>query len=324
MVNDLSVSPSFPRSWYPLCRSAELPPGRVIRLDAFGLPVVVFRTVAGKVGAMQAQCVHMGANLGRGKIVGERLQCPLHHWEYSTCGQCERIPGVSDIPARARQPAFTCQEHYGLVFAFLGGPPMFEFPLFEASDHDLFSRAFVMDFDTPYQVLAANSFDSQHFASVHHRELLAAPALKRESQHHFGVEFKARVRGDEFHDRLLRRIGVDIVELSAQCWGGNNILAYNARTHARILFTILPITTGHTRIFIVNVLATRTAAALPRLIRRVALAVMHELTVAFLKADVAVMRDLQFKLGVLLPDVDHVFIEWIKYWKSLPLATAEG
>jgi hypothetical protein len=47
---------------------------------------------------------------------------------------------------------------------------------------------------------------------------------------------------------------------------------------------------------------------------------MHQLTIAFLKADIVVMRDLKFKLGVLLPDADHVFIEWVKYWKSLPLA----
>jgi len=34
------------------------------------------------------------------------------------------------------------------------------------------------------------------------------------------------------------------------------------------------------------------------------------------------MRDLKFKFGVLLPDVDRPFIEWIKYWKALPRAGA--
>jgi hypothetical protein len=54
------------------------------------------------------------------------------------------------------------------------------------------------------------------------------------------------------------------------------------------------------------------------------LGVMHTLTIAFLKSDIVVMRDLQFKLGVLLRDADHVFIQWVKYWKSLPLATLKG
>jgi len=51
---------------------------------------------------------------------------------------------------------------------------------------------------------------------------------------------------------------------------------------------------------------------------------MHQLTIAFLKSDIVVMRDLQFKLGVLLKDADHVFIQWVKYWKALPLATLKG
>ncbi len=309
---------SFPASWYPLCRSSELKPGQRIRRQAFGVPLAIFRTATGKVGAMHAQCAHMGANLARGRVVGERVQCPLHHWEFGQCGACERIPGVATIPARARQSALICEEHYGIIFAFLGGPPTFDFPLFENSDHDLYSRAFMMDFDTPYQVLAANSFDSQHFATVHNRTLLEQPSLASESPHHLCIRFRARVDGGHFHDRFLRRIGVDTVDLSAHCWGGNTILAYNARTDARILFTILPITAGRTRVFILNVMAKRTAPSWPRPMRRMALAAMHVLTIAFLKADVAVMRDLQFKLGVLLPDADGCFIEWIKYWKSLP------
>lgn len=313
---------SFPASWYPLCRSTDLAPGRVIPCEAFGHRLAVFRTATGQVGAMLAQCAHMGADLAQGRVVGERLRCPLHEWEYGLAGQCEHIPGIANIPARARQVTLMCAEQYGLVFAFLGGEPTFDFPLFEASDHHVYSRAYVMDFDTPYQVLAANSFDSQHFSTVHHRELLAPPTVKRESAHHFGVAFNARVHGDEFHDRFLRWIGVDIVELSAHCWGGNNILAYNARTHARILFTLLPLAEQRTRVFIVNVLASRTAPTAPSLVRRALLAGMHELTVAFLKPDIAVMRQLQFKLGVLLPDLDHCFIEWVRYWKALPRVPA--
>jgi hypothetical protein len=49
---------------------------------------------------------------------------------------------------------------------------------------------------------------------------------------------------------------------------------------------------------------------------------MHQLTIAFLRSDIAVMRDLKFKFGVLLPEVDRTFIEWIKYWKALPRAAA--
>lgn len=315
---------AFPASWYPLCRSSELKRSQVIKRNAFGLSLAVFRTKSGKVGAVHSECAHMGADLSRGRVAGERLQCPLHEWEYSSSGMCEHIPAAATVPGRARQMSLICREQYGMVFGFLGGTPTFEYPLFEHSDHDLYSAPYMMDFETPYQVLAANSFDSQHFSTVHHRKLLEPPTLKSFSPHHLSVDFRAQVEGEQLNDRLLRRVGVDVVELSAHCWGGNNILAYNARTNARILFTILPVTDKKTRVYILNVMPSKTAPRLPRLLRRLILSFMHRMTIAFLKSDIVVMRDLQFRLGVLLKDADHVFIQWVKYWKSLPLATLKG
>jgi phenylpropionate dioxygenase-like ring-hydroxylating dioxygenase large terminal subunit len=276
LVDELRVPPepartppareaAFPRSWYPLCRSGEVAPGRALRREAFGVPLAVFRTASSKVGALHAECSHMGADLARGRVVGERLQCPLHNWEYGVCGGCERIPAVEEIPGRARQAALVCEEHFGLVFGWLGGEPAFKFPSFERTDASLYSGALAMDFDAPYQVLAANSFDSQHFATVHNRILLEPPALRRLSPYHISVNFRARVGGGQAHDRLLRRFGVDTVELSAHCWGGNNMLAYNARTNARILLALLPLDANRTRAFILNVLADDTAVRLPRL-----------------------------------------------------------
>jgi len=316
------MNPPFPASWYPLCRSAELKASRVIKRQAFGMPLAVFRTQSGKVAAIHAQCIHMGADLSRGKVIGERLQCPLHKWEFGIEGRCEHIPVSYQVPGRAWQVALVCREQYGVVFAFLGGTPSFDFPQFEESDPTLYTRAFSMDFDTPYQVLAANSFDSQHFSSVHHRPLLEPPTLGSIAPQHFSVRFRARVEGKNFNDHLLRLAGVDFVDLAAHCWGGNNILAYNGRTNARILFTIVPITEEKTRIYILNIIAKQTLQDWPRPIRMLALTIMHALTIAFLKADIAVMRDLKFKLGTLLPEADHVFIEWVKYWKTLPRATA--
>src|ERR1700676_2663758 len=177
-----------------------------------------------------------------------------------------------------------------------------------------------MSFPAPYQVLAANSFDSQHFATVHDRPLLAAPALTTRSPFPLGVRFRARVLGHRFHDRLLCRIGVEEVDLSAECWGGNTILATNHRTGARILFTVLPVDADHSRIFVLNVLGRETAAALPLAARRLLAAGIHRLTMAFLAPDIAVMQELRWELGTLLPDLDRCFVEWIRYWQALPTA----
>src|SRR5687767_16033636 len=112
VVDPMTNHLSFPASWYPLCRSSELKRRQVIGLEAFGFDLAVLRTASGKVVAMQAHCIHMGADLSRGRVIGERLQCPLHEWEFGPQGICEHIPATTDIPERARMVTLVCEEHY--------------------------------------------------------------------------------------------------------------------------------------------------------------------------------------------------------------------
>src|SRR3989304_6625275 len=112
---------SFPKSWYPLCRSSDVKRGKVIRQIAFGVPLAIYRTHRGRVGVLNATCIHMGADLARGRVVGERLQCPLHEWEFGANGRCEHIPANWEISERARQTHLCTQERYGGIFAFLCG-----------------------------------------------------------------------------------------------------------------------------------------------------------------------------------------------------------
>jgi aminopyrrolnitrin oxygenase len=312
---------SYPKSWYPLCRSSDVKRGKVIRQIAFGVPLAIFRTESGCVSAMTATCIHMGADLSRGRVVGERLQCPLHHWEYNASGMCEHIPAESAVPARARQTSLVCEERYGIIFAFLGGEPTFPIPGFPAEAAPRSSRVHMMEFDTPYQVLASNSYDAQHFSSVHHRTLLEAPRMFAHAPHHYGVSFRARVDGTNYNDRLLRAIGVKEVELEANCYGGNTVVAYSGRTANYIMFATLPITETRSRIFVLNAVTTERARKLPSFILPLMLELTHQLTLAFLHADIAVVNELQYKFGILLPESDAGFLGWMRYWNSLPTAS---
>ena len=312
---------SFPKSWYPLCRSSDVKRGRVIRQIAFGVPLAIYRTRQGQVGVLNATCVHMGADLSRGSVVGERLQCPLHEWEFGANGKCEHIPATAEIPERASQIYLCSQERYGLVFAFLGGEPAFPLPGFPVDAAPQTSRVQMMEFNTPYQVLASNSYDAQHFSSVHHRTLLETPRLFRDAPHHYGISFRARVDGMNYNDRILRAAGVQEVELNANCYGGNMVIAYSGRTANYIMFATLPITATRSRIFVLNAMSAQSARRLPALIRPLMLEITHQLTLAFLHADIAVVNELQFKFGVLLPEADAGFLGWMRYWNSLPAAT---
>ncbi|MBL8079881.1 MAG: Rieske 2Fe-2S domain-containing protein [Anaerolineales bacterium] len=312
---------SFPKAWYPLALSTSLNRGGILRQTAFGVPLVLYRSKRGRVGVMSSTCIHMGADLSRGKVSGERLQCPMHGWEFNTNGKCEHIPSASEIPDRAQQIALYVEEKNGIIFGYLGGQPNASLPDFPAEAYSQTSRITVMDFDTPYQVLASNSYDAQHFSTVHHRPLVGTPKVFVNSPNHYGVSFRASVGGDGYNDRLLRAIGVHEVELLADCYGGNIIVATSDRTSTYIMFATLPVTETSSRIFVLNAITKKRAEKIPTIIRPLIMEITHRLTLAFLHHDIKVVSDLQFKFGILLPEVDEGFMGWMRYWNSLPTAT---
>src|SRR5688500_6064156 len=89
--------PRLPRAWYWLADSRSLARGPVAR-SLLGRRVVAFRTAAGRFAALDARCSHLGADLGRGKVLGESIQCPFHHWCYDVDGHCRHVPRQSTVP----------------------------------------------------------------------------------------------------------------------------------------------------------------------------------------------------------------------------------
>ena len=59
--------------------------------------MIVFRGEDGKARVLSAYCLHMGANLANGEVIGSEIRCPFHHWDYDCTGQCVRT-GVGDKP----------------------------------------------------------------------------------------------------------------------------------------------------------------------------------------------------------------------------------
>lgn len=308
---------ALPAAWYPLCRAFDLPAGKVLPVQVNGARYAVWRGESGQISALAATCCHVGADLARGVVMGESLQCPLHHWCYGADGRCVSIPGGRVIPQRARQASFVCSEAYGLVFAFVGGAPLFDLPSFEGEVDPVWSRAAVVDVAAPYTTLVANSFDGQHFAAVHDRELLGAPQIRRASRQHIAIHYRAKVVGKRFNDRLMRAIGIDRVGVTIHCWGGSVLQVYNERTANTILVALLPLDATHSRVFILTVLKQR-ARALASPVQSLQLAITRQLAVAFLHPDMAVLEGVTMRPRVLLPEADDCLVAWLRYWRALP------
>src|SRR5260370_41806667 len=69
----------FSESWFPICLSTSLLPGKVLGVDFLGGRVVAVLTLSGTAQGLSAFCAHLGADLSVGDVDGETLRCAFPH-----------------------------------------------------------------------------------------------------------------------------------------------------------------------------------------------------------------------------------------------------
>jgi nitrite reductase/ring-hydroxylating ferredoxin subunit len=119
------------RYWQPVALAEELAGSRPVKaVRILGQDLVLFRGPDGRLGLLDRDCPHRGADLAFGRLEDGGLRCLFHGWLFDADGQCLETPGEppeSRICSRVRQRAYPVQERGGIVFAFLGegAPPAF-------------------------------------------------------------------------------------------------------------------------------------------------------------------------------------------------------
>jgi nitrite reductase/ring-hydroxylating ferredoxin subunit len=174
------VSLALRHCWQPVARVQDLESGpqRVVLL---GEALAVFLTESGKPAVVADRCAHRGASLSMGKVAGDSIQCPYHGWEWGESGACTRIPSLPDqsqIPPRARIPAFPARQHWGLVWTVLE-EPLGELPTMPWFDEEEWSWGHGTPFELPVGmgIMIENFRDVAHFAFVHQETLGAMPEV---------------------------------------------------------------------------------------------------------------------------------------------------
>ena len=159
----------FSQSWFPVCLSSDVAPGQIRGETFLDGKVIVFRGEDGIARVMSAYCPHVGADLSIGKVIGNRVQCAFHQWEYGTDGSCVRTAIGNAAPKNARLFKFPTQERYGVIWVFNGDTPLFDLPNFEYDDARLAIRVYRFPdyFNCDPWVFAANTPDMQHLKVVH-------------------------------------------------------------------------------------------------------------------------------------------------------------
>jgi phenylpropionate dioxygenase-like ring-hydroxylating dioxygenase large terminal subunit len=169
--------------WHPVASLTALgsTPLAVKLLDQ---DLVLWRDQSGAVHAFADQCPHRGARLSLGRVVGDRLECAYHGWQFDTQAQCRLIPATPELTPSVALKAcqYQTQLAYDLIWVRMSASaPASEgsaqasdaalavLPLFPA-EHEAKLRKTACG---PYWVNASapriveNFLDMAHFGFVH-------------------------------------------------------------------------------------------------------------------------------------------------------------
>lgn len=113
------------RYWQPCFPSSQLTSDRPRRVRVLGEDLILFRDKQGRAGLMHEHCCHRGASLFYGRVEEDGIRCCYHGWKFDTQGHCLVQPAEADggrTRHKFRQPWYSVEERYGLVYAYMGPP----------------------------------------------------------------------------------------------------------------------------------------------------------------------------------------------------------
>jgi phenylpropionate dioxygenase-like ring-hydroxylating dioxygenase large terminal subunit len=111
-----------PNYWYCVEHDSALGKGKVQEVKFWGQSVALYRDEKGRLHAVEDRCAHRQLPLSLGVVVGERLVCQYHGWEYNGCGELVGVGhtlfGKSMPKCKIRH--YPVKVRYGLIWIFFG------------------------------------------------------------------------------------------------------------------------------------------------------------------------------------------------------------
>jgi len=134
------------RYWQPIALLEELEGPRPAKaVKVLGQDMVLFRDEQGRLGLLDRDCPHRGADLAFGRLEDGGLRCLFHGWLFDVDGNCIQTPGEpagSSLCSRVKQRSYPVVERAGMIFGFLGEGEAPAFPgldCFAAPDSHVFA-----------------------------------------------------------------------------------------------------------------------------------------------------------------------------------------
>ncbi|KAL1199509.1 Chlorophyllide a oxygenase [Cardamine amara subsp. amara] len=159
-------SPHLKNFWYPVAFTADLKHDTMVPIDCFEQPWVIFRGEDGKPGCVRNTCAHRACPLDLGTVNEGRIQCPYHGWEYSTDGECKKMPSTKLLKVKIK--SLPCLEQEGMIWIWPGDdPPSSTLPSLQPPSGFVIHAELVMDLPVEHGLLLDNLLDLAHAPFTH-------------------------------------------------------------------------------------------------------------------------------------------------------------
>ncbi len=316
----------YPASWYYFGSVKEVGHRPLVK-NVLGKRLVGFLTKSGQPGVLESRCVHMGSDLGGGCVIGESLQCSLHHWQFDTRGGCTGIPAAEQIPSFARQSSYPAVVRYGNVYFFNGPKPLYPLPFFEGlgSEQLVAASPFIEYVECPWYMIGANAVDTQHFAIAHDRLMECRPEVDHPHPHVHRTVCHFQVVGNSLADRITKRWGGERVRLQVTDWSSTMLFARStlAKTETFGIVSVVPLGPSRTMAH-VTVMAHASKGPLGRkMIDPLRARIRRSLIRRFLRSDVHRLSGTRYSPHTLI-EIDDQFSEYFDWLNGLHRLHAES
>ena len=167
--------------WYVIAWDHEISANALFTRTVLNEPILVYRTGAGELVAMQDRCCHRHAPLSRGRREGDCVRCGYHGLKFAPDGACVEAPGLANIPVKARVRTYPVVSHNKWVFVWMGEPALADPALlpdnFSCDHPDWRHKPGYVHYDTPYLLVCDNLLDFSHLSYVHEGTLGGSTAI---------------------------------------------------------------------------------------------------------------------------------------------------
>jgi len=166
-------------AWYVAAWSHDLAAETPLAMTIMGERIVIWKTAAGALHALEDRCVHRLAPLSLGRCEGDRLRCMYHGLLFDPDGKVVEIPGQDLIPPKARVRAYKVVDRHSWLWVWMGEPATADETLIPPAvglDRPEYILGHgQLDYDAEARLINDNLLDFSHLTYVHAESFGAGP-----------------------------------------------------------------------------------------------------------------------------------------------------